>query len=141
MNQRRYNPLSAKEFMLRQNQQYVRPGVTELDFMTQLSPEEEQDFRAWVHFHHVPFDPNDPTPQDYDMRGFWRALMDSDPRAVTSIDPNDNRMHYPDYWKTPYHESFSNESKFAGPNAPIWVGDQLRTLDGDVLFDDTQGRR
>jgi hypothetical protein len=74
---------------------------------------------------------------DYDMRGYYRALLAGDPRAQSNIDPNDQRMHYPDYWKTPTHETFSNESQWATPNAPAWNElDQLISPAGRVVFDD-----
>jgi hypothetical protein len=79
--------------------------------------------------------------QDYDMRGFWQGLQRGDPRAKTGIDPNDQRLHFTDTWKTPYHESFSGESKFAAPGAPSWNDqDQLVAPGGRVMFDDRQGR-
>jgi hypothetical protein len=109
------------------------------NFNTDLGPRETE-FRQWVQQNKVPFQ-FDPGPQDYDMRGFWQALMSGDPRAVSAIDPNDQRLHYPDYWKTPYHETFSNESQWAAPNAPRWNDkDQLVAADGTILFDDRAAR-
>ncbi len=73
-------------------------------------------------------------------KSYFTAL--GDPRAVSSINPNDNMMHYPDYWKTPFHESFSHESQWATPGAPIWNElDQLVTPDGKVVFDERAKRR
>jgi hypothetical protein len=84
----------------------------------------------------VPFDPNAPS-SDYDMRGFFKALTSGDPRATSAIDPNDARMHYPDYWKTPSHQTFSGESQFATPSAPAWnQRDQLVGPGGRIIFDD-----
>ncbi len=120
------------------NQEFVKPGTSFLNNETQLQPSQEQAFEQWVQQNNVPFDLNNPMPQDYDMRGFYRGLMAGDPRATTGIDPNDQRMHFTDYWKTPYHESFSRESKFAGPNAPTWQGDQLIAPDGRIMFDDAE---
>jgi hypothetical protein len=75
------------------------------------------------------------------MRGFYQALRNQNPLAASAIDPNDQRMHYPDYWKTPYHETFSGESKFAGPVAPRWnEQDQLINPYGRILFDDRKPR-
>ena len=47
-------------------------------------------------------------------------------------------MHFPDFWKTPYHESFSAESQWADPaKAPKWnAQDQLVLPDGTVVFDE-----
>ena len=72
---------------------------------------EEPAFRKWVKDNKVPFDPDAKGPQDYDMRGFWKALQAGDEKAKSGIDPNDGKLHYPDYWKTPYHETFSAESQ------------------------------
>jgi hypothetical protein len=105
-------------------------------YNTPLPPDQEQVFQQWVAQNKVPFDPKAQV-TDYDMRGFWQALQNKDPKAMTAVDPNDNRLHYPDYWKTPYHETFSNESQWAAPNAPEWnKQDQLVAPDGSVLFDD-----
>jgi hypothetical protein len=74
------------------------------------------------------------------MRGFFRALLSGDPRAASAIDPNDQRMHYPDFWKTPQHETFSKESQWALPNSPAWnEQDQLVSPGGRIVFDDRKG--
>jgi hypothetical protein len=71
------------------------------------------------------------------MRGFWRGLMQENPHATSGTNPNDQQMHYSDYWKTPYHRSFSNESQYAAPNAPQWINDaQLASPGGRILFDE-----
>ena len=71
------------------------------------------------------------------MRGFWQAMQQGDPRAMSAIDPNDQKLHYPDYWKTPLHKTFSNESQWAPANAPKWTeDDKLVTPGGRVVFDD-----
>lgn len=117
------------------NQTWTKPGAQ--NFNTPLTPTEEQQFQQWLATNKVPFDPNQPV-QDYDMRGFWKALMSGDPKAQSAVDPNDKRLHYPDYWKTPYHQTFSNESQWADPKkAPHWnEKDQLVMPDGTVIFDD-----
>lgn len=120
------------------NQKYVKPGVGILNYTTNLQPRDEAAFVDWVKKNNVPYETDNPNPQDYDMRGFYQALMRGDPIAKRALDPNDNRMHFPDYWKTPYHESFSNESKFAAKNAPHWEGDRLIGPDGSVIFDDKE---
>ena len=120
--------------VLKRNQPFVKPGAT--DYATKLDPADEQRFRAWVKANRVPFNPDDPT-ADYDMRGFWQALQKGDPKARQAIDPNDNRMHFPDFWKTPYDYTFSAESKFANGDAPRWTNDdKLVTPKGVVMFDD-----
>ncbi len=110
---------------------YAKPGP----YLTQLSPYNENLFQTWVHRNQVPFDPS-PT-ADYDMRGFFQGLLDRHPLALTSINPNDGKLHFPDYWKTPYHQSFSNESQYALPTAPRWINDhQLADTSGKVVFDE-----
>jgi hypothetical protein len=94
-------------------------------------------YRQWVQQNNVPTDPTSTAPQDYDMRGFWRGLQQGDPRAQSAVDPNDSRLHFPDYWKTPIHQTFSNESQWAPPDAPQWTpNDQLAKPNGQVVFDD-----
>jgi hypothetical protein len=110
------------------------PGAS---YNTQLDPGQEQFFRQWLAHNRVPFNPDATTPQDYDMRGFYQGLLQQNPRAVSAVDPNDARMHYPDYWKTPLHETFSRESQWAQPTGPMWTDDdKLVTQGGRVLFDD-----
>ena len=115
------------------NAPYARQ--TPATYKTELTPMEEQMFQAWVAQNKVPVD-NGPK-SDYDMRGFFKALMSGDPRALSAVDPNDSRMHYPDFWKTPQHETFSKQSQWALPNSPDWnEQDQLMSPGGKVLFDD-----
>lgn len=106
-------------------------------YNTPLTAPEEKNFRAWVMENSVPFDPGAKV-SDYDMRGFWKALEAGDERAKAGINPNDKKIHYPDYWKTPYHESFSAESQWADPKkAPVWnEQDQLVLPNGNVVFDE-----
>lgn len=118
--------------VIARNQQWSVPGV----YNTPLQFNQETQFRKWVGQERVPFDPNAAS-SDYDMRGFWQSLQAGDPRATRAIDPNDNRLHYPDYWKTPTHETFSNQSQWATPDAPMWTpDDRLVDKKGQVLFDD-----
>lgn len=129
----------APEQVLARNQQFVKTGTT--DYYTHLSPQEETAFRSWLGQHkEVEFNPDEKTP-DYDMRGFWQALQSGDPRAKQGIDPNDGKVHEPDYWKTPYDLTFSRQSKFANENAPEWNDkDQLVLPNGSVVFDDKAHR-
>ena len=117
------------------NKEYVAPG--DHVYNTPLSPMEEHAFRNWVKTNNVPFDLNAPV-TDYDMRGFWRALQTGNPRAKSAINPADKKLHYPDFWKTPYHETFSNESQWATKKAPHWQGDVLLDSKGNVIFDGTK---
>lgn len=114
------------------NQPYALPGP----YQTELNPVQEMLFRLWLGAHNVPFDPRR-QPNDYDMRGFWLGMAKGDPRAASATNPNDQQLHYPDYWKTPYHESFSAESQWAAPGAPSWnAQDQLVSPDGTVVLDE-----
>jgi hypothetical protein len=117
-----------------QNAPYVRPGAT--GFNTQLDPLNEMAFRQWAAQNKVPFNPDAPA-TDYDMRGFYQGLQQQNPRATSSINPNDQQLHYPDYWKTPLHSTFSQDSQWATPVAPRWnEGDQLVAPGGRILFDE-----
>jgi len=121
------------------NKPFMRPGAS--NFTTPLDFGDELAFRQWVASNGVAFDPNQQTPQDYDMRGFWQGLRNQNPLAQSAVDPNDARMHYPDYWKTPYHQTFSNESQWATDMAPRWnTQDQLTAPSGRILFDDRRRR-
>jgi hypothetical protein len=111
-----------------------KPGST---YNTELSPLDEMAYRQWVKDNNVPTNPDATAVQDYDMRGFYQGLQQQNPRAQSAIDPNDSQMHYPDYWKTPIHQTFSNESQWAPANAPSWTDDdKLVQPNGRVVFDD-----
>lgn len=108
-------------------------------YQTELAPQEQQKFDQWVKDNHVPYD-SSPT-ADYDMRGFWKGLQSGDPHAKTGINPNDHALHYSDYWKTPYHKSFSRESQYATQDAPSWnEKDQLVDRSGKVVYDERAGQ-
>jgi len=117
--------------------QPIPPYAIQADtYQTSLSPEDDVRFSQWMLENKVPYDPK-PT-GDYGMKGFWQALQKGDPIATTAINPNDNKIHYPDYFKTPYHKSFSNESRWAiKDKAPFWnKSDQLVMPDGTVIYDE-----
>jgi hypothetical protein len=124
----------AEKDVFERNKEYLAPG--DHSYSTDLGPQEPM-FQDWVKQNKVPFDPAVPV-SDYDMRGFYKALQEGDPRAVQALNPNDNQMHFPDYWKTPYHESFSAESQWADPaKAPQWNDkDQLVLPNGKVVYDE-----
>ena len=116
------------------NSQWAKPPP----YQTQLSPADELDFRQWVVKNKIPFDltwPSDQSKQDYDMRGYYQAMNAGDPSAQQS-----SNGHFPDTWKTPYHESFSNQSKYATDDAPRWKGTILIGAQGQRLFDAQQHR-
>ena len=124
---------AMRDYFMR-NAPWVKPGAH--SYNTPLATDQEMAFRHWLGQNQVPFNPDAPI-TDYDMRGFWSALQRKDPRAMSAVDPNDQRMHYPDFWKTPYHQSFSAESQWANHRAPHWTkDDKLVTPDGKVIFDD-----
>lgn len=111
-----------------------KPGAS---YNTPLGLLDELSFRQWVADNHVPFDPDAAGPTDYDMRGFYRGLMQGNPRATTATNQNDGHLHFPDYWKTPLHHSFSNESQWATSSTPSWNSlDQLVTPGGRIVFDE-----
>lgn len=110
-----------------------QPGES---YGTQLDPGMEEFFRLWVAHNKVPFNPASEAPQDYDMRGFFRALMQGDPRARSAVNENDSQMHYPDFWKTPLHKTFSNESQWAPADAPQWTPEDALAQGGRVLVDE-----
>lgn len=116
---------------------YSNPLAVQGPYQTFLQPTDEMAFRRWVQQSNVPVDPNDPK-SDYDMRGFYKALMTGDPRAKQTFNPNDNRPHFPDTWKTPYHATFSKESLYAAQAAGNqWnPQDQLINPLGGVVFDE-----
>jgi hypothetical protein len=127
---KRFAEGGAVDEIAARNAPYVKG--TPSTYTTTHTPAEEQLYQAWVDKNKVPTAGN-----DYDMRGFYRGLLSGDPVAASAIDPNDQRMHYPDKWKTPAHETFSRESQWATPNAPAWnEKDQLVSSGGRVLFDD-----
>jgi len=111
------------------NQAWAIPGPYE----TPLNPNQEKDFRNWVAANKIPFDPDEKI-QDYDMRGFYKAMLEN----KVARDPNN--MHFPDTFKTPYHESFSNESQYANFDAPRWIDNRLIDRTGNVVFDESQAQ-
>jgi hypothetical protein len=121
--------------IFKRNSAWAKPAGKD-GYLTKLSAEDEVKFMDWVKESKAPFDPS--AQADYDMRGFWLGLVNGDPRARTDVNANDGKLHFTDYWKTPYHESFSAESKWAVPGkAPTWNDlDQLVTPDGIVVFDE-----
>ena len=99
--------------------------------LTELTPQQEAQFQAWVAANRVPITP------DYDMRGFWLS------GDKTQINQNDHMIHYSDRFKTPLHQSFSGESIYADPAAspPMWTRrDQLVDQNFHVLFDERAKR-
>ncbi len=130
-----FQSLMSPEQVFAGNQQYAaNPGQT--NYNTALPQMDEFQFRQWLADKNVPFNP-DARNQDYDMRGYWQGLQQQNPRAMSGVNANDGLLHFSDNWKTPYHASFSNESKYATPSAPQWVNDsQLAAPNGRIVFDE-----
>ena len=128
-------PEESRQSILKRNLQYSDPNWKVTTFKTAA---EEDEFQRWVKDTKAEFDPNDPHP-DYDMRGFFKKMKE-DPKAYhTSVNTNDGKPHYTDEFKTPYHKSFSNQSKWAKKGAPSWNDkDQLVTPSGKVVFDERE---
>lgn len=104
-------------------------------YLTHLEPAQEAAFQSWVKGSSIPFDPSPAA--DYDMRGFFQAMKGGDPAASTALNQNDGQPHFPDTFKTPYHQSFSRESRYATRDAPAWNDkDQLVDNAGNVVFDE-----
>lgn len=104
-------------------------------FRTTLSAPEEQEFQQWQASSGVPYDPS-PT-SDYDMRGYWKAQKSGDPNAKTAVNQSDQQPHFPDTYKTPYHQTLSNESIYAPPDAPHWENDRLVDARGNIVADES----
>lgn len=111
-------------------------AVAQASYQTALPPAEEQQFRQWVQQNAIPFDPND-AKSDYDMRGYWRDVA-SKGGDETAMNADDHRRHFPDTYKTPYHRSFSAESRFAREGAPAWADDHqlVDPATKEVVFDE-----
>lgn len=114
-----------------------KPGAS---YNTPLDPLSEMMFRGWVQKNNVPMNLGTLGPTDYDMRGYFQGLQSGHPMArLSEINPNDNRPHYPDYYKTPLHQTFSSDSQWAGPSAPQWIdGNKLASPSARILHDETQ---
>ncbi len=116
------------------NQAWAKPDwQTQL---TKLSPQEEQKFQQWWAQTKAKqpdlTDPDSPT-ADYDYRGYWKAQQAGDPNAKRGAN-----QHFPDTYKTPYHKTFSKESRYATEGAPSWQGDVLKDSQGNVIADETK---
>jgi len=100
------------------NSVYALPGP----YQTPLIGKDEQAYRAWVD-KAAKQTGTDLNPDDlgYDMRGFWKDFIQSGKLKT----PFTTGQHFPDIYKTPYHQTFSAESKYALPTAPKWINDAL----------------
>ena len=58
---------------------------------------------------------------------------------VTAVNPNDQRLHYPDRFKNIGHPRFSAESQWAGRDAPTWINQNQAALpSGRIIYDNTK---
>ena len=110
------------------NQRWAKPGP----YNTSLQLEEEKSYQNWTGDFSKKvrkMNPDDPT---YDMRGYWKENA----KAAQGMLQGPKDAHFPDTYKTPSHKSFSNESKYAKPNAPSWKGNKLLDSKGNIVFDE-----
>lgn len=94
------------------------------DTVTQLSPEEENQFMAWAGEMRLAgkIHPQDDF-SDYDMRGYWKE--------TGGKGTADKDSHFPDTYKRPNHPTFSVESKYAQGKYKAKYGSMAGSWDGD----------
>jgi hypothetical protein len=118
---------------------YNAPFMRAPQFNPGLDWLHEAGFQQWRQANQVPYDAS-PT-SDYDMKGFYRAFTDpthiNHEQAFMGNSAYDGMPHYTDFWKTPYHDTFSTHSQYAQPVAPRWFGDMLFAPGGAMLKDET----
>ena len=86
-------------------------SINPTDFDTQLSPFREKQFQSWKQ----QYAPND-SGQDYDLRGAFKA----------GLTPDATTGHWPDTFKKPNHQTFSDQSVYAKQFPQLagsWNGD------------------
>lgn len=115
------------------NSPWAKPADS---YTTSLPPDQEKAFSIWAQQNQKRIGPsqvvNDPL-ADYDYRGWWKENQE------TPVPEG----HFIDKYKTPYHETFSNESQYANPElAPSWVrvgkGWNLVGKDGTILKEESE---
>lgn len=97
-------------------------------YQTDLSTPEVFEFAHWVNKNQIPVDVG--SKSDYDMPGYFKSEKAG--QSSSEINEIDNQRHFPDTFKTPYHNSFSGESKYADENAPHWDGTLLKSPENEV---------
>lgn len=105
------------------NFKYNSPYATPGPYVTKLNPAEDGAFNKWVKTNRIAW--QDAPNADYDMRGFWKAMISGNPNAREAWNAESKSWHFPDTWKTPYDATFSRESMYAKPSAPYWEGNNL----------------
>jgi hypothetical protein len=105
----------------KQTKMVLNKGGTKYD--TKLEADDEQNFQQW--FSKVAH--KGETGADYDYRGAYKAGISADPKTA----------HWPDTFKKPNHETFSNESQYAtgedAQKAGYWDGEKYIKA-GDARF-------
>jgi hypothetical protein len=99
-----------------------------LPFQTNLSEPEQAGFADWAAKNKVPVDLSKGS--DYDMPGFYKAMQKGS--ASSGVSPIDNQVHFTDQFKTPTHETFSNESQYSSGNDPHWEDNAQRDALGEL---------
>ena len=104
------------------NQESLLPGAN--PFGTELDPESEKEFSQFANqIKQIPT-------MDFDLRGAFQEakqkglvkdLLGGKETELGGINPTTQSFHFTDKYKTPFHSSFSKESKFAQTDAPGWV--------------------
>lgn len=92
----------------------ISDGTKENGYNTQLTDGAEQAYQRYAQ-HQFPNGMND----DYDLRGAYASGTQRD----------ESSMHYPDTYKKPNHETFSDESQYAADEPSLaghWEGDRYR---------------
>ena len=101
-----------------------------LPYQTNLNPIQQMQFAKWAAENNIPVDLSKKS--DYDMPGFFKANQAGNPDATSGISNVDNKLHFTDKFKTPLHETVSNESQYAPEGAPHWEGNSQYTPEGNL---------
>ena len=113
--------------IVEQNKQKEQPIIINYapagsKYYTKLNPRKEREFRAWYDnlSNRLGLDKNpDDIKQGYDYRGYFQQY------GNTNVEYENPNFHFPDTYKQPWHETFSNESKYAKgiEGVGYWDGD------------------
>jgi hypothetical protein len=96
------------------NVQWAKDGP----YQTPLTTGEEYQYREWVrHVSSMVGHRLEPDDISYDMRGYWKEVVQT---GEWQSEHFTKGAHFPDTYKTPYHPTFSRESRYALPTAPFW---------------------
>ncbi len=97
---------------------------------TQLTPDEEQQFRVWLKQAGIT-DADSPQSR-YDYRGYWKDVAS---KGEDQRKGYDDGPHFPDTYKQHGHPSFSVESRYSsGPaDGGRWVGEDYVPHGADAM--------